>query len=567
MVLEVIKLFPSDKYDIASVVRETKLPLPLYTARSIAQQALFEQLASQEAEVYVVLKNKRPALFISFAGEQLINLLAADVPWLGWQVIFAGIEHASKLRFQQKIQLAFPQKLSMLDVMTLEKQGFACVDEHTAEKALHYHTALVLGGGGARGAYQIGVWQALKELDISFDLITGTSVGALNGALIVQDDFEQAKTMWEKIETRKILSFPMKETTTNTFSELLGQIASFTVTAIQSKGVSTEPLQRLLQDTFSEERLRNAQQAFYLVTTQLPGVTERVIHFNSCEDGQWQRWLLASSSFFPAMVATVIDGHFYVDGGYRNNIPVDVALEKGATEYIIVDVKGPGFSKQVTLPDEQPQIILKTPWPMGTVLLFDGARSALNIQLGYLETLKAFGKYTDYWYTFEDTLQELALFQEAFFRYVRQTYQLSFWKNREERSKIYHKLRKYYKDRVHEETISLALVELLGKQEAILPDKAYTFEEFTTLLNTCWQAEKQTQSFEGLSSVQEWLGRYYDEFFLLSEKRQFQLMTEFLQVESSEKSQRLSMLFERLPVLTLKILLKEFIQKETITIG
>lgn len=47
--------------------------------------------------------------------------------------------------------------------------------------------AIVLSGGGARGAYQIGVWKALRELNIKYDIITGTSVGALNGALMIQD--------------------------------------------------------------------------------------------------------------------------------------------------------------------------------------------------------------------------------------------------------------------------------------------------------------------------------------------------------------------------------------------
>ena len=45
-------------------------------------------------------------------------------------------------------------------------------------------TGLVLGGGGAKGSYQMGAWKAFRELDLSFDLIVGTSIGALNGALM-----------------------------------------------------------------------------------------------------------------------------------------------------------------------------------------------------------------------------------------------------------------------------------------------------------------------------------------------------------------------------------------------
>ena len=49
-------------------------------------------------------------------------------------------------------------------------------------------TALVLSGGGSRGAYQCGVWQALSELGIKIDIVVGVSVGAINGAMVVQGD-------------------------------------------------------------------------------------------------------------------------------------------------------------------------------------------------------------------------------------------------------------------------------------------------------------------------------------------------------------------------------------------
>jgi len=50
---------------------------------------------------------------------------------------------------------------------------------------------IVLEGGGARGAYQIGVWKALREAGVKIRGVAGTSVGALNGALICMDDLEK----------------------------------------------------------------------------------------------------------------------------------------------------------------------------------------------------------------------------------------------------------------------------------------------------------------------------------------------------------------------------------------
>ena len=64
---------------------------------------------------------------------------------------------------------------------------------------------LVLEGGGAKGAYQIGAWKALKEAGIHIKGIAGTSVGALNGALIAMDDFEKAEKIWETIRYSRVM--------------------------------------------------------------------------------------------------------------------------------------------------------------------------------------------------------------------------------------------------------------------------------------------------------------------------------------------------------------------------
>ena len=65
-------------------------------------------------------------------------------------------------------------------------------------------TSFVLSGGGSRGAYEIGVWKALQELDVRFSMVTGTSVGALNAAAIAQGDFELAENLWKELETSNV---------------------------------------------------------------------------------------------------------------------------------------------------------------------------------------------------------------------------------------------------------------------------------------------------------------------------------------------------------------------------
>ena len=71
--------------------------------------------------------------------------------------------------------------------------------------------AFVLSGGGSRGAYELGVWQALRELGIPIHIAAGTSVGALNGAMVAQDDFELAVRLWNELETHMVFDLDEKK--------------------------------------------------------------------------------------------------------------------------------------------------------------------------------------------------------------------------------------------------------------------------------------------------------------------------------------------------------------------
>ena len=59
--------------------------------------------------------------------------------------------------------------------------------------------AIVLSGGGSKGAYQIGVWKALRKLKIKYDIVTGTSIGSVNGIMMVQNEYHKASFLWKNI--------------------------------------------------------------------------------------------------------------------------------------------------------------------------------------------------------------------------------------------------------------------------------------------------------------------------------------------------------------------------------
>ena len=78
-------------------------------------------------------------------------------------------------------------------------------------------------------------------------------------------------------------------------------------------------------------------------------------------------YLLASSSLFPALQAHVIDGKSYVDGGYYDNVPINMALKRGANLVLAVDLDAVGFSKEPqTTPDQEVRRI-KPYWDLGPV--------------------------------------------------------------------------------------------------------------------------------------------------------------------------------------------------------
>ncbi|MBO0467634.1 patatin-like phospholipase family protein [Enterococcus plantarum] len=558
--MKIEQMVASQWDDLAEQISQSRLLLPFYSTHTLARQVFSKKTRENSEIAYVIYRGKKPYIFLTVEKGIVTNLLIRESVKLSWSAIFLTIEHLFKQTFQPTITFIFTQSLTIHLQEVFLRYGYAIHEDRISIKELSYNTALVLGGGGARGAYQIGVWQALEELGISVNIITGTSVGALNGALILQADFEAAKNMWEKIETQKILSFPTTTASADTLSGMVSQIGSFTINAIQSKGVSTLPLRNLIKDTFSQEKMQQVTLDFYLVTTELPNLQEKDIHFNTCQSERWQSWLLASASFFPAMAATQIDGKYYVDGGYRNNIPVDIALQKGATECIVVDVKGPGITKPIKIPTTATVLNIQSSWSMGAVLLFDGARSTQNIQLGYLETMKAIGRnYLGHWYTFDETLKNVETFQREFFAYIEYTYQIKLWNSTEQKNKICKKLRKVYKDRVYTENIGLVLVELLAKNQEISASKLYKLQELVETLQQSGQMKVELVDTIGMISLQEWLKKYYEDYFLLSDKQQLSLMNNLLNADEKEKPQRLAFLLDKLPTQTLQILMKEFI--------
>ena len=101
--------------------------------------------------------------------------------------------------------------------------------------------ALVLAGGGARGSYQVGVWRALMELDWHPQIITGTSVGGLNGAMFVLDRYETARDMWLTIRSRDVMELPEENADLSALHQFLRRV-------VKEGGMDVTPLEAAAED-------------------------------------------------------------------------------------------------------------------------------------------------------------------------------------------------------------------------------------------------------------------------------------------------------------------------------
>ena len=126
---------------------------------------------------------------------------------------------------------------------------------------------LVLDGGGARGAYQIGAWKALVEAGVKINAVAGTSVGALNGALICMGDVEKAEKIWNQMTFSRVMDVDdawMEDFFAKEHS--IREIASEVKKRLQDGGVDITPLRELIHEHIDEEKIRNSGIEFCLST-------------------------------------------------------------------------------------------------------------------------------------------------------------------------------------------------------------------------------------------------------------------------------------------------------------
>ena len=275
--------------------------------------------------------------------------------------------------------------------------------------------ALVLGGGGTRGAYEIGIIQALNEQGITFDIVTGTSIGALIGALYVQGDFQKAYDFCANMKASDItLDGISNDTTIENFMIQKNKIPKILKTYVQEKGADITPLKDNIERLFDYDKFMKSKIQFGLTTTKFPSLERVEITKDQMTSKELaMASILASSACFPAFPMVEIEDELYIDGGYSDNCPMDQAIRMGATELVVIDLNHdhPNHTNLHYYPNVT---YLCPSRSLGRMLSFIPEQIQNNIQLGYLDGLRMLGKYKGFTYTFEKSDEQpqfLSFFQ------------------------------------------------------------------------------------------------------------------------------------------------------------
>lgn len=259
--------------------------------------------------------------------------------------------------------------------------------------------ALVFGGGGSKGAYEIGVWKALDELGQTFDIVTGTSIGALIGVLYVQHDYEKAQSLWQNLTIDDVMVNGVNlDKNMEVMLSQKGKYADFISNYMHNKGIDISPLEELIKSSFDAEKFFESTIDYGCMTVNLSKLTPQPMRKKDMNKDSIIDYLVASSSCFPAFPMKQIEDDRYIDGGYYDNVPITLARDMGADEIVAVDLKS--FGKKLVKTSQNDTLYIEPFIPLGSFLLFEKERIHRNMQLGYHDTMKKFESYIGTIYTF-----------------------------------------------------------------------------------------------------------------------------------------------------------------------
>lgn len=266
--------------------------------------------------------------------------------------------------------------------------------------------ALVLDGGGARGAYQIGAWKALLEAGVKINAVAGTSVGALNGALICMGDLGKAEKVWREISFSKVMDVDdawMEKLFDgeNKVSEVLYELWN----VLKEGGVDVTPLRNLIHENIDEKKIRESGLEFCMLTFSVTDMKEVDISIHDIPEGMLEDYLLASA-YLVGFKNEKLHGKTYIDGGFVDNVPMGSLVDRGYKDIIQIRIFGPGREPKVKITEDMEVYQIMPRVRLGSIIEFEKKRSRQNMRIGYYDAKRVIYGLKGRIYYIEETQEE-----------------------------------------------------------------------------------------------------------------------------------------------------------------
>ena len=260
------------------------------------------------------------------------------------------------------------------DLASFSRQPIADISEIASK---YERVALVLQGGGALGAYQAGVYQALAEANCDPGWVAGVSIGAVNAALIAGNPPETRlaalETFWETVSNRKVWYYTpegdvfrdLRNQTSAMMAMMLGQPGFFKPRPLsawlQLPGTDgatsfydTSELRSTLENLIDFDRINSGEKRLSVGAVNVR--TGNFIYFDSSKMRIGPEHIMASGALPPALPAVKIDGELYWDGGIVSNTPLQHLLDQDPQENSLV-FQVDLFSARGTVPRQMTDVL------------------------------------------------------------------------------------------------------------------------------------------------------------------------------------------------------------------
>lgn len=253
---------------------------------------------------------------------------------------------------------------------------------------------LVLEGGGAKGAYQVGAMKAFNKKGIKFDGVVGTSIGAINGAFYASNNLDKLYELWTNTDTKDLFGFEseiIESFESGISKEKIKRAIDLIIKIIKNKGIDTTQIRKILSKYVNENKLRKSDIDYGLITFNMSDFKPVEIMKKDIPEGKLVDYIIASAYLPCFKFERIIDNKFYFDGGIYENCPIDTFIKKGYDDIYVVKA-WEGQKVKYKKKEGVKVVVIGSNDKLGSIMTFSTRTAKRKINLGYYDTLRVLDK-------------------------------------------------------------------------------------------------------------------------------------------------------------------------------